>query len=71
MDGIKYLIHEGGCGGTTEDYQALCNLLAGYIAHPNVAGATLARRAHFHDGPFDDLLTGDLNIGGTLFNFFS
>src|SRR5216684_969341 len=41
VDGIKFLIHEGGCGGTREDSQNLCALLAGYIHHPNVAGATV------------------------------
>ncbi|ATL45761.1 altronate hydrolase [Chitinophaga caeni] len=41
IDGIKFLVHEGGCGGTRQDAQALCNLLAGYIHHPNVAGATV------------------------------
>jgi len=41
VDGIKFLAHEGGCGGTHEDSKNLCALLAGYIHHPNVAGATL------------------------------
>jgi altronate hydrolase len=41
IDGIKFLIHEGGCGGTREDANNLCGLLAGYIHHPNVAGATV------------------------------
>jgi altronate hydrolase len=41
VDGIKFLTHEGGCGGTRQDAQALCGLLAGYITHPNVAGATI------------------------------
>ena len=41
VDGIKFLTHEGGCGGTRQDAQALCGLLAGYITHPNVAGATV------------------------------
>ena len=41
VDGVKFLNHEGGCGGTREDSQALCALLAGYITHPNVAGATV------------------------------
>ena len=41
IDGIKFLTHEGGCGGTRQDAQALCGLLAGYITHPNVAGATV------------------------------
>ena len=41
VDGIKFLTHEGGCGGTRQDAQALCGLLAGYITHSNVAGATV------------------------------
>jgi len=41
VDGIKFLAHEGGCGGTHEDSRNLCALLAGYIHHPNVAGATV------------------------------
>jgi altronate hydrolase len=41
IDGVKFLSHEGGCGGTRQDAQALCGLLAGYITHPNVAGATV------------------------------
>ncbi len=41
VDGVKFLIHDGGCGGTRQDAQALCGLLAGYIVHPNVAGATV------------------------------
>ncbi len=41
IDGIKFLLHEGGCGGTREDANNLCGLLAGYIHHPNVAGATV------------------------------
>jgi altronate hydrolase len=41
LDGIKFLMHEGGCGSTREDSRNLCGLLAGYIHHPNVAGATI------------------------------
>lgn len=41
LDGIKFLTHEGGCGGTRQDAEALCALLAGYINNPNVAGATV------------------------------
>jgi altronate hydrolase len=41
VDGIKFLMHEGGCGGTREDSNNLCGLIAGYIHHPNVAGATI------------------------------
>lgn len=41
VDGVKFLNHEMGCGGTRMDSDALCGLLAGYITHPNVAGATV------------------------------
>ena len=41
VDGIKFLTHTLGCGGTRQDAQALCGLLAGYITHSNVAGATV------------------------------
>ncbi|HEY9007780.1 MAG TPA: altronate dehydratase family protein [Ohtaekwangia sp.] len=41
IDGIKFLTHQGGCGGTRQDSQTLCALLAGYIHNPNVAGATV------------------------------
>ncbi|HEX8350814.1 MAG TPA: UxaA family hydrolase, partial [Hymenobacter sp.] len=41
VDGIRFLSHEGGCGGIRQDAQSLCGLLAGYITHPNVAGATV------------------------------
>ncbi|SFU15254.1 altronate hydrolase [Algoriphagus locisalis] len=41
IDGIKFLNHQTGCGGTRTDSQALCALIAGYINNPNVAGATI------------------------------
>lgn len=41
VDGIKFLTHQGGCGGIRQDSEVLCKLLAGYIRHPNVAGATV------------------------------
>ena len=41
VDGIKFLTHEGGCGGTRFDSTTLCALFAGYITNPNVAGATV------------------------------
>lgn len=41
VDGIKFLFHEGGCGGTREDSDTLCRLLAAYITNGNVAGATV------------------------------
>ncbi|GAA5221206.1 UxaA family hydrolase [Membranihabitans marinus] len=41
IDGIKFLKHQGGCGGTREDSIVLGKLLAGYADHPNVAGVTV------------------------------
>ena len=41
VDGIKFLKHQGGCGSTPDDTAMLCKLLAGYITHSNVAGATI------------------------------
>ena len=41
VDGIYFLTHDGGCGGSTSDAVTLCSLLAGYINNPNVAGATI------------------------------
>lgn len=41
VDGVKMLNHTLGCAGTKDDTTALCGLLAGYITHPNVAGATV------------------------------
>ncbi len=41
IDGVKFLQHSMGCGGTKDDARTLCGLLAGYITHPNVAGATV------------------------------
>ena len=41
VDGIKFLNHEGGCGGTRQDSATLSALLASYADHPNVGGITL------------------------------
>ena len=41
VDGIKFLQHDGGCGGIRQDSETLCRLLAGYITHSNCAGATI------------------------------
>lgn len=41
VSGIRFLTHSGGCGETRQDSEELCGLLAGYITHPNVAGATI------------------------------
>jgi len=41
VDGIKFLNHQGGCGGTRQDAGVLGKLLASYANHPNVAGITV------------------------------
>ncbi|MBC7948811.1 MAG: altronate dehydratase [Chitinophagaceae bacterium] len=41
VDGIKFLNHQGGCGGTREDASVLSKLLSAYADHPNVAGVTI------------------------------
>jgi altronate hydrolase len=41
IDGIKFLNHTGGCGGTRDDSATLSALLAAYADHPNVAGVTV------------------------------
>jgi len=41
VDGIKFITHTGGCGGTRQDAATLSNLLASYADHPNVGGVTL------------------------------
>ncbi|MFL5771980.1 MAG: UxaA family hydrolase [Flavisolibacter sp.] len=41
VDGIKFLNHTGGCGGTRQDASTLSALLASYADHPNVGGITV------------------------------
>lgn len=41
VDGIKFLNHQGGCGGIRQDAAVLGKLLAAYADHPNVAGVTI------------------------------
>jgi altronate hydrolase len=41
VDGIKFLNHNGGCGGIRQDAAILSKLLAAYADHPNVGGVTV------------------------------
>ncbi len=41
VDGIRFLNHEGGCGGIRQDSAVLGKLLAAYANHPNVGGITI------------------------------
>ncbi|MCM4158183.1 altronate dehydratase family protein [Gramella sp. AN32] len=38
---VKFITHQGGCGGIRQDSVILSKLLAGYVNNPNVAGATV------------------------------
>ncbi len=38
---VKFITHQGGCGGIRQDSVSLSRLLAGYVNNPNVAGATV------------------------------
>jgi altronate hydrolase len=51
VDGVRFLLHQGGCGGTREDSDNLCSLIAGYLHHPNVAGATVLSLGCQHAQP--------------------
>ncbi len=55
IDGIKFLTHDMGCGGTNEDCQRLAALLAAYANHPNVAGVTVLSLG-CEKTQYDDLL---------------
>jgi altronate hydrolase len=41
VDGVRFITHTMGCGGTRQDANSLCGLLAGYLHNANVAGATI------------------------------
>ena len=41
IDGIKFLNHQGGCGGIRQDAAILSKLLTAYADHPNVGGVTV------------------------------
>jgi len=41
VDGIRFLNHDGGCGGIRQDSAVLGKLLTAYANHPNVGGITI------------------------------
>ena len=55
VDGIKFLTHDMGCGGTNQDSHALNKLFAGFVANPNVAGVTVLSLG-CQKSQFDDLM---------------
>ncbi|TRZ46206.1 UxaA family hydrolase [Robertkochia solimangrovi] len=38
---VRFITHQGGCGGIRQDAVSLARLLSGYLNNPNVAGATV------------------------------
>ena len=66
VDGVKFLTHERGCGGTREDARNLCGLIAGYLHHPNVAGATVLSLGCQHSQ--SDILKEELQKRDPHFN---
>lgn len=38
---VRFITHQGGCGGIRQDAEALGRLFAGYVNNPNVAGTTV------------------------------
>lgn len=72
VDGIKFLNHQGGCGGTRQDSAILSKLLVAYADHPNVAGVTLLSLGcqHLQIADFKkDLLQRNPNFDKPLFIF--
>lgn len=72
VDGIKFLNHQGGCGGTRQDSEILSRLLASYADHPNVAGVTLLSLGcqHLQIADFkQDLLARNPNFDKPFFVF--
>ena len=72
VDGIKFLTHQGGCGGTRQDSAVLNALLASYADHPNVAGVTVLSLGCQHVQLEDfrqELLTRNPGFNKPLFTF--
>ncbi|MFM2359674.1 MAG: hypothetical protein RLY16_1667 [Bacteroidota bacterium] len=66
IDGIKFLNHTGGCGGTRQDASTLSKLLAAYANHPNVAGITILSLGCQHLQITD--LLNDIKLRNPLFD---
>lgn len=72
VDGIKFLNHQGGCGGTRQDAAVLSKLLAAYAAHPNVGGVTVMSLGcqHLQVQDFlNDIKTGHPSFDKPMFIF--
>jgi altronate hydrolase len=72
IDGIKFLNHSGGCGGTRQDAATLSQLLCAYADHPNVGGVTVLSLGCQHlqtDNFLEDLRKRNPGFDKPLFVF--
>ncbi len=72
VDGIRFLNHEGGCGGIRQDSEVLGKLLAAYANHPNVGGVTILSLGCQHlqsNELIDDIKKADPLFDKPLFVF--
>lgn len=72
VDGIKFLNHTGGCGGTRQDAATLSALLAAYADHPNVGGVTIMSLGCQHlevKNFLDDLQNRNANFTKPMYIF--
>jgi altronate hydrolase len=68
VDGVRFITHTMGCGGTRQDANTLCGLLAGYLNNSNVAGATILSLG-CQNAQFDILKKEIANFDKPLFYF--
>ncbi len=72
LDGIKFLTHQGGCGGTRQDSAILSKLLAAYADHPNVCGITIMNLGCEHlqaDSLKKDIMDRNSNFDKPILTF--
>ena len=72
VDGVKFLNHNGGCGGTRQDADTLSKLLSAYANHPNVGGVTILSLGCQHlqtKQLLDDIKKGNPNFNKPLLVF--
>src|SRR5450432_591659 len=72
VDGIRFLNHDGGCGGIRQDSAVLGKLLAAYANHPNVGGITILSLGCQHlqtSELLDDIKNLDPQFGKPVFVF--
>jgi altronate hydrolase len=72
VDGIRFLNHDGGCGGIRQDSAVLGKLLAAYANHPNVGGITILSLGcqHLQSGELlDDIKNSSATFNKPIFVF--